>query len=99
MDVTNFIGGNTVTVDVVRNSPTKTARILTYGDVQVYDGKQKIKFAVLLDEKTLTYIPNKMSLKNIAERLGKETTAWMGKEVKLEVGIVNNKDSVIARVV
>ena len=97
MDVTEFLGDN-ITLDVVKSSPSKKIVILSGGMLKEFDGKKKLVMLVEMDGRQLNYIPNKTSMKNIAEICGKESNAWIGKQVQLEVGSVNGKEAVIGKV-
>ncbi len=97
MDVTDFLGDN-ITLDVVKSSPSKKIVILSGGVLKEFDGKKKLAMLVEMDGRQLNYIPNKTSMKNIAEICGKESNAWIGKQVQLEVGSVNGKEAVIGKV-
>ncbi len=97
MDVTEFLGDN-ITLDVVKSSPSKKIVILSGGVLKEFDGKKKLVMLVEMDGRQLNYIPNKTSMKNIAEICGKESTAWIGKQVQLELGSVNGKEAVLGKV-
>jgi hypothetical protein len=97
MDVTDLLGNN-VTIDLVKSSPTKRMVILSAGAMKVLqDGKSKLNMLVEMDGRQINYMPNKTSLKLLAEKHGKETTTWVGKAVQLEVGVILGKDAVIAK--
>lgn len=97
MDIKNLIGGNSVTIESVKNSPTRKAVFLSAGASVTLEGKERIKFLVELDGKQVSYTPNKTSLKNLSVAYGTETGNWIGKLVGFETGIINNKEAVIAR--
>ncbi|KKM92291.1 hypothetical protein LCGC14_1219990 [marine sediment metagenome] len=97
MDVTEFLGDN-ITLDVVKSSPSKKIVILSGGVLKEFDGKKKLVILVEMDGRQLNYIPNKTSMKNIAEICGKESTAWIGKQVQLEIGSVNGKEAVLGKI-
>ncbi len=97
MDVTEFLGDN-ITLDVVKSSPSKKIVILSGGLIKEFDGKKKLVVLVEMDGRQLNYIPNKTSMKNIAEICGKESNAWVGKQIQLELGSVNGKEAVIGKV-
>lgn len=99
MDITNMIAGNNVTIDIVMKSPTKKAFILSAGAIKQIEGKDKISFLVEIDGRQLGYIPNKTSLRSIANSLGNNTENWVGKLVFFEIGIINAKEAIVARVV
>lgn len=96
VDVTELMGDN-ITIDIVKNSINKKCVVLSAGTIQEYESKKKLKLLVEMDMRQMFYIPNKTSLKNLARRLGTNTTAWVGKVISLQVGMINNKDAVIGQ--
>ena len=97
MDITNMMGGNNVTLDVVKLSQTKKAIILSAGALkQMQDGKDKLNLLVEIDGKQLNWIPNKTSMKNVAKSYGNETGNWIGKMITFQLGIVQGKEAIIA---
>lgn len=98
MDTKDLIGGNNVTLDVVRTSQSRKAVILSGGAMKTFqDGKTKLSLLVEMDGKSLTYTPNKTSLKNISLAYGYESNNWVGKSITYETGIIQGKDAIIAR--
>lgn len=95
MDITNLIGGANVTIDVVKQSPSKKLVILSAGAMKQYEGKERISFLVEIDGTQKGYSPNRSSLKNMATAWGSDTIKWIGKAVSLTVGVINGKDAVI----
>ena len=94
MDVTELLGDN-ITLDVVKSSPSKKIVILSGGAMKDFDGKKKMVVLVEMDGRQINYIPNKTTMKKIAAVYGKESSAWMGKQVQLAVGAINGKEAVI----
>lgn len=97
MDVSNLISSNNVTIDVVKKSPTKQIVLISPGAMKQIENKERINFLVEIDGQQKGYMPNKMSLKNMAEAWGNESKLWTGKIAHLEIGIVNGKEAVIAQ--
>jgi hypothetical protein len=98
VDVTRAMESSYVTVDLVRESPTKKCVILTEGDYvdAEYQGKkyQKFEITVEIDGKTKSWSPNKDTVKNIFEEYGRNSKAWIGKIIKLSIGKIAGKDTV-----
>ena len=95
MDISGYVSNN-VTLEQVRASQTKTVVLLNSGIAKTFpDGKTKISFLVEMDGKTMDYTPNRTTLGTLVRVFGKETTLWVGKKIKLEQGVVNNKDAII----
>ena len=90
MDVTELLGNN-VTVEAVESSPTKQLVILSAGAMQLQpDGKNKMNILVEIDGKQKNWKPNRESLKNVSDKHGKESAAWIGKIISLSVGVSKN---------
>ena len=97
MDIKNLIGGNSVTLELVRNSPTKRAIVLSGGAMkEMIDKKEKLSMLVEMDGRQVNWIPNKTSMKNVASAYGLETNGWIGKAVRFEEGIVQGKTALLA---
>ena len=96
MDITELLGSN-VTLEVVRSSGSKRLVVLSAGALKDFDGKKKLSMLVEMDGRQLSWIPNKISLKNLSDKYGKDTAAWLGKSVALEQGIINGKEAVIGK--
>lgn len=95
MDVTELLNSN-LTIDLVESAPVKKLVILSGGAMkQMPDGKSKLNLLVEFGGRQINWIPNRTTMRNIAEKYGKETTAWLGKAINLKIGIVNNKEAVI----
>lgn len=99
MDVTKWIETN-LTIDAVKLSPTKKLVILSGGAVKIMpDGKEKIGLLVEIDGKQISWIPNKTTLKNISAIHGRESTSWIGKQIQLDIGVINGKEAVIGKTI
>jgi len=95
MDMTKYLE-STVTLDVVRSSPTKSIVFVSAGvEKPMQDGKMKPSFVVDMDGKQLNYIPNKTTIKRLAAAYGKDSGQWVGKTMKVECGLVNQKDAIL----
>lgn len=98
VDVTKAMESGYVTVDLVRESPTKKCVILDEGKYEEteYKGQKYEKFSLLveLDHKRKMWSPNKDTIKNISEEYGRDSIKWIGQIIKLSVGKTNGKDTV-----
>jgi hypothetical protein len=98
VDVTQAMESSYLNPDIVRGSDTKKCVILDEGEYisGEYQGKKYVKFELLveIDGKQKKWSPNKDSVKNISEELGKDSKNWVGKIIKLQVGKSNGKDTV-----
>ena len=102
MDTKEYAESNYVTVQLVKDSPTKRAKIISDASVTEaeFSGKKvkRIEFSVEIDGKTKTYSPNKDTLKNIHSVLGFESRNWLNKNIGFRVLSVNGKDSIIGTI-
>ena len=97
MDIANILSSNLKLQDV-KQSPTKTAIILSeFLPKAMLDGKMKAQGAIEMDKKAYKYTMNQTSATNIANSYGSETSKWIGRKISFEIGIINNKEAVIAR--
>ena len=97
MDVTELIETN-VSIAGVKSAAVKTLVILSAGAMKAMpDGKQKLSMFVEFNGRQLGWIPNKTTLTALSAVYGKETNAWVGKKVSLEVGTVNSKEAVLGK--
>lgn len=89
-----------MTVDTVRESPTKKIVFIDEGEYtqQEYKGKayEKFEITIQIDGKTKTYAPNKDSVKNLQAEWGKDSKNWIGKVAKISIGKYNGKDILIS---
>lgn len=97
MDVTKLLE-TSLTLDVVKSSPSKKGVILSGGTMQaMQDGKQKMCLLVEIDGKQLNWYPNKTSMKFVAGAYGNESNGWIGKPFTVDIGIVNGKEATIVK--
>jgi len=98
MDVCDIIRGDSLTIDVVKNSPTKRAVIISGGAmVTMKDNQQKFNILVEIDGKQRNWKPNRPTLRNLAEKFGNESSRWIGKSVAFQIGIINGKEATIGQ--
>jgi len=99
VNITQAMESAYLTVDTVRESPTRKCVILTEGEYKdaEFKGKtyEKFELVVEIDGRKKLWAPNKDSLKNISEYHGKESALWIGKIIKLSIGKSNGKDVII----
>lgn len=100
VDATQAMESSYVTVDLVRESPTKKVLFKDEGkyEEKEYDGEKILKLSVTveIDGKTKTYSPNKDSVKNIVAEFGRDVSNWKDKSAHVRLGKVRGKDVVIA---
>jgi hypothetical protein len=98
VDVSKAMESSYITVDLVRESPTKKCIILNEGEYveAEYQGKKytKFEFDVEIDKKRKKWSPNKDTVKNISEEYGRDSSNWIGKIIKLSIGKIAGKDTV-----
>lgn len=97
MDITDYLGEN-VTVSLLNSTNERRIVFLSSGTVKVMlDGKQKLSFLVEFEKRQLNYLPNKTSLRVLADMFGRNTTGWIGKVAYLNTAILNGKEAVIVQ--
>jgi hypothetical protein len=95
MDANQYVS-NSVTLDMVKGSPSKSLVFLSAGAEKVMpDGKKKMNFLVEIDGTQKQYTPNATTIKALIAKHGSDTTKWMGKTLTLSQGSVNGKDAII----
>lgn len=95
MDANQYVS-NSVTQDLVKNSPSKSLVFLSAGAEKVMpDGKRKMNFLVEIDGMQKQYTPNSTTIKAMITRYGGDTNAWLGKRIVMSNGQVNGKDAII----
>jgi len=95
MNMDKYVGGDFVTMDSVKNSPTKTGVFLSAGAEVEFKGKKKVEFLVEMDGKQLKYTPNQTSIANYIDVWGNDSTNWVGKVFKVDCGQVQGKDAIL----
>lgn len=85
MDVTQYGESDYITAEIVKQSKSKTCVVI--GDATVEDTKfgDKMQILVEIDGKKKKYRPNKDTIKNLIETYGRDSKAWLGKEIRLQV--------------
>ncbi|MAH47058.1 hypothetical protein CMI37_14620 [Candidatus Pacearchaeota archaeon] len=96
MDTKQFVESDNVTIDLVKNSPSKQCVIISAGATFVDDkNKSRFKCLVEIDGQQKGFIPNKTTLRALQVKYGVESSAWMGKSISLSVGSVLGKEAII----
>lgn len=83
MDVSKYAESDYVTVQMVKDSPTKKLTILSPATEETYDGKTSIGFLVEIDGKRKQWKPSKNNLSNLISKYGTDDTAFISKVVSL----------------
>jgi hypothetical protein len=96
MNLKEFVSGNSVSVEFVKQSATKKLKIISTGEIRKFENQEKVCFLVEIDGERLEYYPNRSSLRNLSERWGIESQAWIGREASLTIANLNGWDMVIA---
>ena len=96
MDTKHLVEGDSITIQLVKESPSKRCVILSGGSMaQDREGKQKFGMLVEIDGKQKLYRPNKTTLKPMQEKYGFESAAWIGKTINLSIGQVQGKEAIL----
>lgn len=95
MDVGPLLESDFVTVQLIKDSPSKKAIILSPGVEDQYKESKNLKLSVEIDSKRKYWRVSKLSLKNLVLKYGSESQAYVGKVVDFQVQLVNGKESVV----
>jgi len=96
MDMEQYISSDYITVDAVKSNKNKQMVILSAGSEKEYDGKKKVQFLVEHEGKQKKWVMNKQTIENLIKIYGKDSTAWIGKLIRLKIGLShNNKEMII----
>jgi len=96
MNLKDYVEGDSVSVEVVRASPTKLAKVVESGAYRTTQWGEKPCIIVELDGKRKKYYPNKVSARNLASEYGLDTSLWVNKHVQLRVEIKGQQEKIIA---
>jgi len=98
MDTRNLAGSDSISVGLVRDSPSKRMVILSAGAmVTDKDNKQRFQCLVEIDGVQKMYRPNKTTIKAMHEKWGFESNNWVGKSLTLEIGSVQGKEAILGK--
>ena len=96
VDIDTLIGGQYVTVDLVKQAKDKRAVIISEGEIITTKwGTQKLELEVQVDTFTKTWSLNQETLRNLREQWGNNTKAWIGKIVLLSTSEREGKRYVV----
>lgn len=87
-----------LSVQFVKDSPTKKGVILSAGTLEnSKDGQyQSLQVLVEIDGKKKKWKLNRTSLKNVSDKLGRESTLWVGSIVNFQIMLIQGgKESII----
>jgi hypothetical protein len=97
MDVSNLMESDFLSVDFVKNSLSKRATILSGGTEDTYKDSRSLKVLIEVDAKQKFWRINKISLRSLADKYGKDSSLWVGKQVAFSVVVTMlGKESIIA---
>ena len=99
VDTTKATEGKYVNAEMIKNSPTKKLVIIDEGEFVDGDYGEKFQLTVELDAKQKIWSPNKDSIVNIQDKMGRDSKFWIGTIIKLRTTKVKGKDMVIGEVV
>lgn len=85
MNTKKYMEGEYVNAQLIKDSPTKRACILSEGIEDKYMDKFYIKLMVEMDGQRKMWRVNRKSLENLNKYYGEETNAWVGKFVQFLV--------------
>lgn len=96
MDTKTLTQSDNVTLQLVRESPSKRLVILTSGAMSL-DRENRMRFGCMveIDGTTKLYRPNKTTMKALQDKYGFESGSWVGKMLTLSIGQVQGKEAII----
>jgi hypothetical protein len=95
MDTTAYSEGKYVTKDLVKNSPTKIATILTEAIVVKGTFGDQLSCEVELDKRTKTWNLTIEQVKTCKNAFGTDSLLWIGKQVQFLVIPVGSKEKLV----
>lgn len=96
VDVSEALESKYLTAQLVKESPTKVATIVSDGCYEITDiDNRRFTITVKMDEKEKIWQPNPSSVENMAELWGKESKKWFSKKVRLQCINISGKDCVL----
>ena len=96
MDTKGLALSDSITVQLVRDSPSKRLVIVSSGAmVQDKEGKQRFQCLVEIDNMQKSYRPNKTTIKTLQDKYGFESAGWVGKSMTLAIGQVQGKEAIL----
>ena len=95
VDSTKACETDWISMDLVSNSPTKTATIIDEGRYKATPWGQALELNIEMDGKQKTWTPNKDSCLSMNRTWGVDSKAWVGKQIRLELVNKNNKTFIV----
>jgi len=97
VNISELLESEYLSVEFVKNSPTKKALIINQGTEKVFDGKKSLELLVSIDGKQKIWKLNKTSLKNLSTAWGKDSNLWVNKLISFSVlPMQGGREAVIA---
>jgi len=98
MDTSKATEGKYINGEMVKNSPTKKCVILDEGEFVEGQFGEKFQLTVEIDGKQKIWSPNKDSIVNIQDKMGKDSKFWIGEIIKLRTTTIKGKSIVIGEI-
>ena len=96
VDETEAMDGQYLTVEDVKNSPTKKLVIVGGGEYAQTDYGTRFVLDINIDNKKKTWRPNRDCVKNLSGSWGRESNLWIGKTALLSVVTMSGRDTILA---
>jgi len=94
VDTTRFAEGQNLTVQLVKDSPSKRCVIIGEAQAEETDFGEKLTVQAEIDGKQKKWRMNRDTVKNLRQ-LGVDSNTWGGAVVNLRIITVNGKESVV----
>lgn len=95
VDTTEAMESKYLTAELVKNAESKVITFISDGKYEDTEWGSRLTITVKIDGKEKIWRPNRDSVKNL-QQLGKDSTEWFGKKAKLQIVVIQGKDSIIA---
>lgn len=96
VDISEALESDYLTVDFVKQSPSKKLVIIDPGSYQDTDFGRRLTMKVNIDGKIKVWRPNRDSIENLSS-YGNDTLQWVSKLVNLNVEKRQGREAVIAK--
>jgi hypothetical protein len=94
VDTNEYLEGQYITVDMVKNSPSRRLVVIGEPKGEETDFGKKLTANVKIDQKQKIWRLNKDSIKNMQE-LGRDSKTWNGAVVDLRIITTTGKECVV----
>lgn len=84
-----------ITIDLIKESPTKRGVIIEAGELVKEEDKIKLIVLVDIDKQRKKYCPNKTSMRKISKVYGEQSEDWVGMIFDFSIETLKGKEAII----